>query len=86
MLTLKSLKIERCDWSHMPQFGRHEGKAVFDGEGGSVEIKLTPELCHRLFLLCADAVVDVAKQAATALVCEAQATIAKDATPAIGGR
>lgn len=68
-------------WEHMKaDYGKVQGTVVFDGELGEVHLKLTSDLCHKLFLLCAEGIVGVAKEAATALICEAQATIAKDAS------
>jgi hypothetical protein len=82
MMQLLKLEIERERWGDRK--GEFKGEAVFDGEAGTVTLKLTPELAHRLLLLCADAIVDTAKVAATALVVEAQAAIAKDARGGIG--
>lgn len=81
-MQLKKLELERVQWSTVKEdVGKVMGKIVFDGELGEVHLKLNNELCHRLFLVCAEGIVGVAKEAATALVCEAQATIAKDCTP-----
>ncbi len=82
-MQLKKMTLERCDWTHYKErFGKVEGTIVFDGEMGEVQLKLNPDLCHKLFLLCAEGIVGVAKEAATALILEAQQTIARDVTPA----
>lgn len=78
-MQLKKLELERVGWSIVKEdVGKVMGKIVFDGELGEVHLKLTPDLCHKIFLVCAEGIIGVAREAATHLVCEAQATIAKD--------
>lgn len=79
MMQLQKLEIER-EWRSGPNKGQHVGKIVFDGEAGEVLLKLTPELCHRMFLLVAEGVIGTAKEAASALVLEAQAGLATPTT------
>ncbi len=79
VLQLKSLKIQRAMYGKNE--GSFEGAIVFDGERGEVSLIVTPELAHKFFLLCADAVIDTAKLAATSLMVEAQDSIARDITP-----
>lgn len=80
MLNLKELRIERDIWAK--EKGAFKGKATFEGAAGEVTINLTPELHHRLFLLCSEAIISTAKIGATALLIEAQATVAQAAQPA----
>lgn len=83
-MRLKKLTLERCEWAvEKERIGQVFGIVIFDGELGEVHLKLTPDLCHKLFLICADGIIGVAKEAATNLICEAHATIAKDATASI---
>ena len=83
MLTLKKLQLERCDWNHKAEFGKVTGKIVFDGERGEISLNLTDDQVHRMFLVVADSIVATAKEAASALLVEAQATIAKETAPRI---
>lgn len=49
--------------------GKYNGKAEFSNSNGDVAIKLTPEMCDKIFMVCADGIVDVAKEAAANLTC-----------------
>lgn len=66
-MILQKLEIELARWGD--DKGKYVGKAVFDGEAGSVALNLTPELCDKLFLICADGILTTAKEAAANLTC-----------------
>lgn len=66
-MILQKLEIELARWGE--EKGKYVGKAVFDGEAGSVALNLTPELCDKLFLICADGILTTAKEAAANLTC-----------------
>ena len=77
-MQLISLSIERARWGKNK--GQFVGEISFDNELGMVAIKLTPEKCEQLFMVCAEGIVDTAKEAAKGLACsviEHEAAIAK---------
>lgn len=55
--------------------GQYVGIARFDGDTGSIALKLNQHHCEQMFLTCADGIVDVAKAAARMFVAEAMGTI-----------
>jgi hypothetical protein len=62
-MNLKRLVIEESkDWR--TGIVTFEGKAEFGGEAGSVALKLTADHCNRIFQVCGDGMIDVAKDAA----------------------
>jgi len=66
-MILQKLEIEMERWGDHK--GKYTGKAVFDGDAGSVALKLTPELCDKMFLICAEGILSTAKEAAANLTC-----------------
>lgn len=67
-MILQKLEIEVVP-SYRANAGQYEGKAVFAGDAGAVSLKLTPALCDKMFVICAEGILGVAKEAATALTC-----------------
>ncbi len=67
-MILKLLKIELIP-SYRENGGQYEGKAEFIGGAGNVELKLTPSMCDKIFVICADGILTVAKEAANNLTC-----------------
>jgi len=65
-MQLNELKIERKGYGK--DAGKFVGKISFDNELGKVDIRLSAEQCQRLFEVCADGVVETAKQAANELM------------------
>ncbi len=59
-MKLASLEI-KSDWSSK---GQLYGTVWFDGSITSTRLKITPELTQRILDLCADALLDAAKEAA----------------------
>ena len=55
--------------SYKPNAGQYEGLAEFSGEAGNVILNLTPELCDKLFIICAEGILATAKEAAENLTC-----------------
>jgi hypothetical protein len=74
-MNLKSLSIERnyhsFDWKGAKP-GEHHGEIVFDTPTSEVKFKLSEEHCAKIFAVVADAIIEVAKCAATSLMIEAQ--------------
>lgn len=66
-MLLKKLVIERKLWGATN--GQFAGSITFDGEAGSVSLKLTPDLCNKIFAVCAEGIVSTAKEAARNLAC-----------------
>lgn len=66
-MILTKLRIDK------KQYGQDEGKytgvAQFTGNAGDVALNLTPEMCDRIFLVCADGIIETAKEAAANLTC-----------------
>jgi hypothetical protein len=78
-MLLKKLEIERARWGENE--GKHRGKITFDGDAGEVTLNLTPELCNKIFEICADGLIETAKEAASNLTCniiECRAAIGHD--------
>lgn len=65
-MVLKELKIGMIP-SYRPNAGQYEGSVEFIDDVGNIALKLTPELCEKIFVICADGILDVAKEAATNL-------------------
>jgi hypothetical protein len=62
-MNLKRLRIEENkDWK--TGVVSYEGMVEFGGEAGTVALKLTADHCNRIFQVCADGMIDVAKDAA----------------------
>ena len=55
--------------SYRPNAGEYEGVAEFAGETGSVQLNLTPEMCNKIFMVCADGILATAKEAAENMTC-----------------
>jgi len=55
--------------SYKPNAGEYEGTAEFSGDSGSVALKLTPAMCNKIFMICADGILNTAKEAAENLTC-----------------
>lgn len=66
-MILQKLEIEYQRWGD--QKGKHAGTARFDSECGNVTLNLTPEMCNKIFLICADGILNVAKEAAANMTC-----------------
>lgn len=66
-MILQKLDIEYQRWGNHK--GMHTGTARFDGECGIVTLNLTPEMCNKIFEVCADGILNVAREAAANLVC-----------------
>ena len=66
-MVLQKLVIEMGRYG--PNKGKYEGVACFDGESGDVALKLTPALCEKIFVVCAEGILTVAKEAAANLTC-----------------
>lgn len=67
-MILSKLQIERNKWGKNK--GQFEGKISFDNDDGEISIKLTPDRCQQIFQVCADGLIDTAKEAATELTCQ----------------
>lgn len=67
-MVLKELKIAMVP-SYRPNAGQYEGVAAFTDEAGDVALKLTPEMCNKIFVICADGILSVAQEAAMNLTC-----------------
>jgi uncharacterized protein YutE (UPF0331/DUF86 family) len=66
-MNLVELRIERERYGKNQ--GQHTGKIVFDNKNGEVSLRLTPEHVEKIFQLCADAIIDTAKTAASDMTC-----------------
>ena len=66
-MQLKSLKIEREMWGN--DKGKNKGKISFDNEVGAVTLNLTPDMCNKIFEVCAEGIIETAKEAASELTC-----------------
>ncbi len=64
-MNLNELNISRSTWGK--DEGQFRGSISFDNELGKVDIKLTPEHCSKIFEVCAESIIDTAKQAAEEL-------------------
>jgi hypothetical protein len=64
-MVLTKLEIEIERWGEHK--GKYTGKAFFAGEAGDVSLNLTPKMCDQIFLVCADGIMETAKEAATNL-------------------
>jgi len=49
--------------------GQYIGKIKFANSAGDIALKLNPEMCEKIFLICADGMIDVAKEAAKNMTC-----------------
>lgn len=66
-MILEDLRIELNRYG--PNKGKHTGTAKFSGEAGDVTLRLTPDLCDKMFAICAEGVLTTAKEAANNLTC-----------------
>ncbi len=66
-MILEKLEIELQRWG--ADKGKHTGHVVFSGDGGKVSLSLTPDLCDKMFLICAEGIEATAKEAARNLTC-----------------
>lgn len=67
-MVLKELRIALVP-SYRPNAGQYEGVAEFTDEAGTIALKLTPEQCDKIFVICADGILKVAQEAAQNLTC-----------------
>lgn len=67
-MKLKKLEIELVAWGEKK--GQYIGLARFLGDAGDVDLKLGNEHCLRIFDICAEGLVDVARDAAKMLTSE----------------
>ena len=67
-MVLKELKIAIVP-SYRPNAGQYEGVAEFTDAAGNVALKLTPEMCSKIFVICAEGILSVAQEAAMNLTC-----------------
>lgn len=66
-MILTKLQIEKKRYGE--DVGKYVGVAQFAGKAGDVALNLTPEMCDKIFLVCADGIMETAKEAATLLTC-----------------
>jgi hypothetical protein len=66
-MVLTKLQIEKKRYG--PNEGKYAGVAQFTGTAGDVVLNLTPEMCDKIFLVCADGIMGTAKEAAENLTC-----------------
>lgn len=66
-MILTKQQIEKKRYS--PGEGKYAGVAQFAGKAGDVALNLTPEMCDKIFLVCADGIMETAKEAAANLTC-----------------
>ena len=64
-MILKDLRIKLCEYGKNK--GMYIGNASFENGKGEIEIRLTPDHCDRIFKICADSIIEVAKEAAQEL-------------------
>lgn len=65
-MVLTDLRIELNAYGEYK--GKYTGRAKFAGANGDVTVNLNEEHCEKIFLTCADAVLNTAKEAASYLV------------------
>ena len=61
-MKLTELRIRLKDYGK--DAGKYVGKAEFTNKDGDIAINLTAEMCDKMFIICSEAIVDVAKEAA----------------------
>lgn len=66
-MRLKKLQINMMEYG--PNNGKYVGAIQFYDETGEISLNLTPEHIERIFELCADGIVEVAKRAASDMTC-----------------
>jgi hypothetical protein len=66
-MILKKLQVELQTYG--PDKGRHVGEIQFTGDAGCVTLNLTPDLCNKIFDICAEGLIETAKEAAHNLTC-----------------
>ena len=64
-MKLRKLDIKRITYGE--GVGGYEGTISFDNELGSISVKLSSSQCDRLFEVCADGIIETAKEAAREL-------------------
>ena len=64
-MKLQRLEIKRITYGD--DAGSFEGKMSFDNEFGSIAVKLSSAQCDKLFKVCADGIIETAKEAAREL-------------------
>lgn len=64
-MILTSLQIRLVEYGQYK--GQYRGGAAFVGKHGSVEINLTPDMCEKIFAVCADGIIETATEAANIL-------------------
>lgn len=67
-MQFKALQIERETYGEFK--GQCVGTAKFEGAFGSVSITLSPELAARVLVVCADALINVSREAANLMTQE----------------
>lgn len=67
------MKLKKLEIKEVPSWrdnaGAYEGHAEFYSKLGSVALALTPEMCNKIFVVCADGILSVAREAAENLTC-----------------
>ena len=66
-MILEELKIELMKYGDSK--GKHLGYVSFVNESGKVSLTLTPEKCEQIFSVCADGLIETAKEAAESMTC-----------------
>jgi len=64
-MILEDLRIQLSTFGR--DKGKYKGRATFVNEQGSVTINLTKKHCENIFSICADGIIDTAKEAADSL-------------------
>jgi len=49
--------------------GQYTGKVRFTNKDGDIALKLNASMCEEIFTICADGMIDVAKEAAANMTC-----------------
>ena len=66
-MKLTDLRIELQKYGR--DKGQYVGKIEFTNSDGDIALKLNPEMCEKIFLICADGMIDVAKEASRNMTC-----------------
>lgn len=65
-MNLKAMAITRVLWGDSE--GKLEGKITFDNPNSEITIRLTDEHVRKIFVVCADALQEQAREASTGLL------------------
>ena len=66
-MKLTDLRVKLNDYGRNK--GQYSGRAEFTNSDGDIAIKLTPEMCEKIFMICSDGIIDVAQEAARNMTC-----------------